>query len=131
MKIEIVSGQPYADVESFFETLLPKYVNPHSVFKFPEYRMLHPVRLLNDFREVVREHIEENKDLYVLTYSDHILNAIRLEVKKHKFNNANLHQIRDDGSDMLAFIDEDGMLSYWEDNVFNLWDKALIELLSN
>lgn len=77
------------------------------------------------------------------THSDHILNGIRLAVKKKTIpcNSVNLyyfyleteskdpdrmytHQIK------TPLIDEDGMLSEWPDGFFDEWDIALTELLT-
>lgn len=75
------------------------------------------------------------------THSDHILNGIRLAVKKQVIScedvnlyyfyletddteNAYTHQVKN------PLIDEDGMLSEWPDGFFDEWDNALTELLT-
>lgn len=77
------------------------------------------------------------------THSDHILNGIRLAVKKNSIpcNNVNLYYFyleteSEDPNQMYThqvknpLIDEDGMLSEWPDGFFDEWDIALTELLT-
>ena len=137
MKIEVVSGQPHAPVGDFFKKLLAENCLSESdvlekkYIKFPEYRIIHPTILQQEIREVVAQHIKDNKDLFVLTYNDHVFNAVRLEIKKHKFQNGKLYNVLTDGTCVCSLIDEDGHLSNWVDGVFDTWDNALTELLTD
>ena len=74
--------------------------------------------------------IHQDKDLFILTYSDHVFNAMRVEIRKAKFQGAKVHNILNDGSDVIAEIDEDGHLTTWVDEIFDTWDNALTELLT-
>jgi predicted ATPase len=136
MKIEIVSGQQHADIENFFNELLSqnkvcKDDKSCCILSYPEHKIAHQTATLNYIRGVVDKCITENRDLFILTYSDHILNGIRLEIKKHQFEGAVCHQILDNGEDYRAVIDKDGHMSCWANDVFDTWDIALTELLTN
>lgn len=137
MKIEVVSGQPNAPIGEFFKKLLEENglsedrVLDKMYIKFPEYRIIHPTTLQQEIREVVAQHIKDDKDLFVLTYNDHVFNAIRLEIKKHKFKNGRLYNVMTNGDSSVSLIDEDGRLSAWVDGIFDTWDNALTELLTD
>lgn len=77
------------------------------------------------------------------THSDHILNGIRLAVKKKAIpcTNVNLYyfylELSSENSEKMythqvktPLIDEDGMISEWPDGFFDEWDNALTELLT-
>lgn len=135
MKIEIVSGQPNANIEKFFDELLRNDCASAEdktcyVMRYPEHKIMHPAKIVDHVRETVARYIENDKNLYIITFSDHVLNAVRCEVKKHKFGNAVCHQIMENGEDIPAYIDKDGHLSFWADGVFDTWDNALTELLT-
>lgn len=72
----------------------------------------------------------------VETHSDHVLNGIRLAVKKERLRNdaAQLHFFtRDAGSRIEVHspsIDEHGLLSEWPPGFFTQWDDTVLELLS-
>ena len=128
MRLEIVTGTEKADVTSVFESLVYAYKD-ENIMKFPEMNILHPNTLYKEMKKVVREHIENDKDLFILTYSDHVLNATRVEIKGHQFEGALCRQVNDDNEEHVATISKNGELSYWENGVFDVWDNALIELL--
>lgn len=77
------------------------------------------------------------------THSDHILNGIRIAVKKKliSYTNVNLYYFYLETSSACPekmythqvkkpLIDEDGMISEWPDGFFDEWDNALTELLT-
>ena len=136
MKIEVVSGQPGAKINDFFTELLDKNgiyvgdIKQHHFMIYPEYKVANQKVIFDTVRAKVAEYIANNEDLYILTYSDHVLNAARVEIKKHKLQNCKCHQILSDGTDECAWIDEDGHLSHWVDDIFDVWDNALTELLT-
>lgn len=74
------------------------------------------------------------------THSDHILNGIRLAVKKRHLSERAVglyyfYLETEDPDHMYShqykqiFMDEDGMLSEWPEGFFDEWDNALTELL--
>ena len=107
MKLIIVSGQEGADVESLFEKVISEngYVYQYAPkMVFPENSMLlrHPRDLYNNVRKVVRRHIENGQDLFVLTFSDYAMYGIRVEIKKNDFEGAIVHQLKNDGEDIIS-----------------------------
>jgi predicted ATPase len=72
--------------------------------------------------------------LVVETHSDHILNGVRLEVKRGALSpdDVALHYFRreDDGVRIVSpAIGPDGMLSEWPEGFFDEWDRSLDQLL--
>lgn len=135
MKIEVVSGQPGVNIDQFFEDLLKKKsydicgLQQEHFITYPELYFRHPKVIFNAIRERVAFHIESESDLFLLTYSDHTLNAVRVEIKKHNFAGGIVHQILTTGEDMISEITPDGRLTLWAKDVFEVWDQALYELI--
>jgi hypothetical protein len=72
--------------------------------------------------------------LLVETHSDHILNGVRLAVKRQVLppENVALHYFKreDDGIHVVSpAIGPDGMLSEWPPGFFDEWDRSLDQLL--
>jgi predicted ATPase len=72
--------------------------------------------------------------LVVETHSDHILNGVRLAVKRGVLpaDGVALHYFKreDDGIHIVSpTIGMDGMLSQWPDGFFDEWDRSLDQLL--
>lgn len=70
------------------------------------------------------------------THSDHVLNGIRLEVKKGRLSpeNVSLNFITKSANELSSSvmspeIDSDGRLSEWPDGFFDQFEKALFELM--
>lgn len=88
MKLEIVSGQPdINNLNDIFSELLAQNgiyvgdVEQKHFLIYPEMSTRHPKKLYELIRNKVKEHIESDSDLFILTYSDHVLNAARVEIK--------------------------------------------------
>lgn len=133
MKITVISGQVDANICGFTATFFKDNniteENTKIMF-FPENRIAHQEKLLNDMREVVSKCIADNKDMCIITYSDHIFNAVRLEVKKHNLTGCTLQNVLNDGTSCTSIIESDGHLNHWVDGVFDTWDNALTEILT-
>ena len=142
MKLEIVSGQPKLrlfDLEDKFDEILVQdnirvesaYITDTEkcILRFPETEILHPKTLYDSIKMRVRNHIESDKDLFILTYSSIVLYAVRVEIKNYEFKGAKCHQFLNDGTDKCAVINENGQLSYWEEDIFDTIECALDELL--
>ena len=68
------------------------------------------------------------------THSDHIVNGVRLAVKKGDISTDSvkfMYFYRDEKEHKVDYINvkEDGQLSHWPDGFFDEWDNALFELL--
>lgn len=80
--------------KSYLKTDMYQYA-PKMVF--PENSMLlrHPRALYNNVRKVIRKHIENGQDLFVLTFSDYAMYGIRVEIKKNDFEGGNSTSIKE------------------------------------
>ncbi len=68
------------------------------------------------------------------THSDHVLNGIRVAVKKKLISHTDVqinffHQINGISNISTPYIDSDGHIDQWPDNFFDEWNKQLLELL--
>lgn len=133
MKIEIMSGQPAIDLNEYFHNLLTE--NGYNedtqlnVMMYPERCVYQPKELYDSVKAKVEETFKHHKDLFILTYSDHVLNAVRVVIKNHGFLNGKVHQITKDGKDVIANISSNGKLDVWLNDVFDVWDQALDMLI--
>ena len=142
MKLEIVSGQPklgILDLEDKFRDIL-KQNNLHEegiyivdsekhIMCFPETQVLHPKTLYDSIKKRVREHIESDKDLFILTYSEIVLNAVRVEIKNYEYEGGKCHQFLNDGTHTCTLIDKNGRMDYYQEDIFDVIDHSLIEIL--
>ena len=135
MKLEIISGQQNVEINTIFSNMLKenniceRNTSGNHYLIYPELELHHPKKILHTVRKIVKDHIESDSDLYILTYSDHVLNAVRLEVKAHNFSGSRCHQIVENNIDICAKIDEEGRLDVWATDIFDVWDQELLELL--
>lgn len=72
--------------------------------------------------------------LVVETHSDHVLNGVRIAVKRGALqpNDAVVHFFRGNGSGaevVSPSVDKDGMLAQWPEGFFDEWESSLEELL--
>lgn len=82
---------------------------------------------------------QNDVQLLVETHSDHILNGIRVAVKKHKLDPASVGlyfferaPIEKGGHHSVIRepqIDKDGRIDFWPEGFFDEWDNNLMELL--
>lgn len=135
MKLEIVTGQSDINIDDFFTGLLKQNnidvedLEQKHYLIYPERKIYHPKKLYDTIRKIVREHIELNSDMFILTYSDHVLNAVRVEIKNHNYEGGKCHQILNSGDDICADITNKGGLTRWANDIFDVWEKALIDLI--
>lgn len=100
---------------------------PTSSFK--EEEILHPYKLYKRFYELLNSHKKEDNSIYIATYSDHILNAVRVFVKEQNFSNAKIYFYKNTEELIIIDILPNGKLSAWPDGLFDMWEKALMKLL--
>ena len=80
---------------------------------------------------------EEGVQIFVETHSDHILNGIRVAVKKGASNDIiklfyflrGNEESRIYSNFVEPSLDKDGRIDFWPENFFDEWDNNLIELL--
>lgn len=93
---------------------------------------LHP-RAQRRMGEFLAAAAHADVQIFIETHSDHLLNGIRLSVKKDKLSSDKVivHFIEDvDGEHLRSEIsvEPDGSLSGWPQGFFNEWENALCEL---
>ena len=121
------------------------YTSPHLIDVRERFRVngrAVPEEIFNTLGEELAKAAEGGVQIILETHSDHILNGIRLSVKKGVIdrNNIRLNYFyqKEDSNAALGeivthkkcspIILEDGSLSDWPEGFFDEWDKALDEL---
>lgn len=79
--------------------------------------------------EIVHEYYDKDKDLIIVTYSEIVLDAVRLWVARNKFEDAECVNVLSDGNIINVPIDENGDMKEWIDGVFDIKRIILRELL--
>lgn len=130
MRIEVFSGQPglertvnyFFDAAYIFEALI-----------CPEKEYEHPKELYETVKNCTLECIRRNQSIYILTYSELVLYAVRVAIKQSGYNDiAKVHQLirTDEGvTDVCADINSMGRLDNWAKDVFDIYEQAMMELL--
>lgn len=129
MKIVVMGGENNANLKPHFARYLEA---PGDTLIYPETfaGLLHPLNAFNYMKKATTEHIESDKSLYCLTYSEHILNGIRVAIRQYKGDvDAKAIQIKNNGEIVEATIFGSGQLSTWIPGVWDTYDVALLELL--
>ncbi len=133
MKLIVVTGQEGADVENLFSKVIAdngySYGEaPRMVFPERSNLLYHPRSLYNNVRKVVREHIDNDEDLFVATFSDYTMYGVRAEIRLADFDGALLYQMRSDGDVIVSEIDSNGKCKYI-DGIFDVLREALNNVL--
>lgn len=88
--------------------------------------------------ELIAKCAATGAQIFVETHSDHVLNGIRIAVKKEFIQNTDVNLFffcRESDRDTVESIveqpkiEKNGKLSYWPDNFFDEWEKALDEII--
>ena len=70
----------------------------HPKLHFANMKDFHPSELFERMIKVTNDCIKNNKSLYILTFSDHVLNGVRVAIKENKKEViAECHQLHDGG----------------------------------
>lgn len=129
--IEIVSGTPEnkESTRKFFEELI--FNKKGKIIIFPERNenLYHPKDLYEYIQKLTEDSIKNNENLFILTYSTHVLNGARVVIKKYNYECGKVHQITKKGKDAESKITKFGKLSYWAKDVFDTDEKELLELM--
>lgn len=65
----------------------------------------------------------------ILTYSELVLYAMKIEIARHNFHGAKIHQFMDDGKDICVGIFPCRCIDKLSDGIFDATDHALNEML--
>lgn len=139
MKLEIMSSQSEINpIDNFVKLLKENKIyadnekEPYEHYMFyPEVQVQsgkHPKNIFEEVRKTVKEHIENNQDLFILTSSEYVLVAVRIEIKKHKFKGARCRYVLNNGEEDYADILEDGTVTNWCDEIFYMMETGLYML---
>lgn len=96
---------------------------------------LHP-RLQSLFTDICIEAIRNERKMVIETHSEHIVNRLRLNVKKNPEirNHVNVYFFEKKNSEVVVtevHIDESGKIDYWPDNFFDQSYQDLMGLISD
>lgn len=132
MNIYIVTGQQDADV-LFYSKELEKVI--HQVDKeeidiihFPETKICHSYTLCEHVMEIVHKYYEEDKNLIIVTYSEVVLDSVRLWIARNKFENTICINALSNGDYVGVPINENGEMEEWIKGVFDIKTVILREL---
>lgn len=107
MNIKIITGQQGSD--------LLHYANKYDGTKveFPEVNICHSYDLCENVMEITQEYYDRDIDLIIVTYSEIVLDSIRLWVARNKFSNAECINVLSDGNYINVPINENGEMDRW------------------
>lgn len=142
MEIIIIGGCPGEDLSEYvlkninfgeYNTKKMKDNHEHTkhvYLRFPECFQTHPKDYFDDVLKIAKNCIDNDESLYVTTFSEKVLNAVRIAISESKKEiPAECHQLFNHGEVSISTIDEGGSLSYWQSGVWDAWDDALARLL--
>ena len=122
MEIIIITGQQNGNL-----SLAGKY--EHKKY-FPEEKTLHPYKLSKKILELCDMHFKANKDLVITTYSEIVLDSIRLwGARTGNCNILKCITCMDNGEVHTSTFNEYGEMNAWEHGVFDIKEAILKELL--
>ena len=135
MEIKIISGQRGICLEEY----IPKKEN---VIRYPEiqYGAIHAYDLVDKILPLCQDFYNRDEDLIIITYSETVLDAVRLWVARTGFENASCDQVvikeqftKEHTCKMTvevknSKINTDGQMESWEVGVFDVKTVILGEL---
>lgn len=122
MEIKIVTGQRNADLAQMVR-------NYNNVEYYPESKRIHPYNLADNILELCEKHYNENKDLIIVTYSEIVLDTVRLWGARTKHCDIlECVNVLNNGEIRIAKFNEFGEMDFWEDGVFDIKTIILKEL---
>ena len=124
MKIKVVTGQQGTNILEVSKSF------DGDLIEFPETEICHSYDLCEHVMQIVQEHVDRDKDknLIIVTYSEIVLDAVRLWVARNKFENAECVNILSDGNCVNILINKNGEMEKWIDGVFDIKNIILKEL---
>ena len=117
MIIKIITGQRKSDLINYYNNNFKSYKG--DILIFPETKTYHSYDLADYIMEIVHENINKNKDLIIITYSEIVLDAARLQMARHSFKGGQCISVMDDNSVIEVDINENGELNEWPSGVFD------------
>ena len=122
MEIIIITGQQNGSLYISYKYEHVKY--------FPEEKTLHPYKLSKKILELCDMYFKANKDLAIVTYSEIVLDSIRLwGARTGNCNILKCINCMDNGEIHTSTFDEYGEMNALEQGVFDIKKVILKELL--
>ena len=122
MRIRIITGQQGVDILNTYKGFIG------NIIEFPESEICHTYDLCEHVMRIVQDNFETDSDVDIVTYSEVVLNAVRLWVARNKFEGAECVNILSDGNCINVQIDENGEMETWVNGVFDVKQVILKEL---
>lgn len=123
MKIDILTGQRGTDIAKHAAHYIGDKI------EFPETQICHAYDLCENVMETIQKHFDNNEDLVILTYSEVVVDAVRLWVARNKFLYAQCNNVLTDDTVQVSPIDEYGEMD-WIIGIFDVKQIILKELFT-
>ena len=127
MRIWVITGQQNIDILEKSKDFNTETYNG-GVLEFPEVTPCHSYDLCEKILSLVHEYYEKDKNLIIVTYSEVVLDAVRLWVARNSFEYAECVNVLSDGNVINVAIDKNGEMEEWIDGVFDIKRIILKEL---
>ena len=122
MNIRVITGQQGVNIFEAYNGFVG------NIILFPETEICHSYDLCEHVMQVVQKYFETDSDVNIVTYSEVVLDAIRLWVARNKFENAECVNVLLDGNCINTSIDKYGEMETWVNGVFDVKQVILREL---
>lgn len=122
MKIRVITGQQGVNIFEVYNEFAG------NIIKFPETKTCHSYDLCEHVMRIVQDHFESDSDVDIVTYSEVVLDAVRLWVARNKFEGAECINVLLDGNCINVQIDENGEMETWVNGIFDIKQIILREL---
>lgn len=122
MKIRVITGQQGVNIFEVYNEFAG------NIIKFPETKTCHSYDLCEHVMRIVQDHFESDSDVDIVTYSEVVLDAVRLWVARNKFEGAECINVLLDGNCINVSIDKYGEMETWVNGVFDIKQVILKEL---
>lgn len=124
MRIRVITGQRGIDILEASKSF------KGDIIEFPETEICHSYDLCEHIMKIVQDHVDIDKGLIIVTYSEVVLDAVRLWVARNKFEDAECVNLLSDGNLINVPIDENGEMKEWIDGIFDIKRIILRELFT-
>lgn len=122
MKIRVITGQQGVNIFEVYNEFAG------NIIKFPETEICHSYDLCEHVMQAVQKYFESDLDVDIVTYSEVVLDSVRLWVARNKFESAECVNILLDGNCINVSIDKYGEMETWVNGVFDIKQVILKEL---
>lgn len=122
MKIRVITGQQGVNIFEVYNGFAG------NIIKFPETEICHSYDLCEHVMQAVQKCFESDFDVDIVTYSEVVLDAVRLWVARNKFEGAECVNILSDRNCINVQIDENGEMETWVNGIFDVKQVILKEL---